>query len=272
MTSGLPPDTGPVAEPATPPYAWSPMLYAQLPAAPPPAAATQARRGSASILLAIAVLAAVVGASVAVVLVRLDDRQATVSTVAATTSAPTTSTVAPPSTAPTPAPAPVTVETAAAQQAFLSQIEAILQQSAQARAQVKNLVAGVTNGCAVAPGPASEAIGQIIANRRSVLGQAAALDTSSGATAANIRGSLVDALTRSIDADNEYEQWLDYLYSRYFNAYPVGCPYGAVPIDGHYRAASSASAEADVAKRAFVASFNPLARQVGLRTWTDTDF
>jgi hypothetical protein len=229
--------------------------------------AARGRRGPLYLLLAVGVLAAVVGAAVAVIVLRLDDRLATVRTVAATSAAAVST-----ATLPTPAPALATVDTAAVQGAFLSQVEVILQQSAEARAQVKNLVAGVTNGCAVAPGPASAAIGQIITNRRSVLGQAAALDISSEASASAIRGMLVDALTKSIDADNEYEQWLDYLYSRYFNTFPVGCPLGAVPIDDHYRAASAASRDADAAKRAFVTAFDPLAQGAGLRTWSDTDF
>jgi hypothetical protein len=266
MTSGPPWGAGPAGEWPTQPQPWSPSVF---PPQPPP----RKRAGRGLVLVAVAVVvAAIAGASVAIVVMRFSDRAPTVGTAAEAAATTTTSLpAATATTAPWP-PARRTVDTAAARRAFVSQVETILEQSAQARAQVKNLVAGVTSGCAVAPGPASADIAQVIANRRSVLGQAAALDATSGPSAAAVRGSLVDALTKSIEADNQYEQWLDYLYSRYFNAYPVGCPLGAVPIDDHYRAATASSAAADVAKRSFVAAFDPIAEQLGLRTWTDTEF
>lgn len=159
----------------------------------------------------------------------------------------------------------------AARVAFLHTVDGILTQSASGRQQVSSVVTGVVNGCSVAPQTASVTIRQVIVNRQSVLGQANALSAPDSATAA-VKADLVRALSASIDANRGYQQWLDNLYSTYYNAEPVGCPDGQAPTDANYDAATAASGRATAAKQSFVSAYNPLATSAGLRTWQESEF
>lgn len=158
------------------------------------------------------------------------------------------------------------------EQTFLRQVDGIIAQSSLARAQVSSAIAGVRSGCSVAPATAAQMIDAVLANRQSVLAQAGRLDTSSGALAAGIRQKLIDALTASMEADQDYATWLADLTTAFPGSDPPGCPGGSAPSDAHYLAATQASLTADAAKKQFVAAYDPAAGSAGLREWSDTDF
>lgn len=158
------------------------------------------------------------------------------------------------------------------EQTFLHQVDGILQQSSLARTEVSSAIAGVRSSCSVAPATAAQMIDAVLANRQAVLAQAGQLDTSSGALAAGIRQKLIDALTASMEADQDYATWLADLTTAFPAGDPPGCPGGSAPSDAHYAAATQASLTADAAKKAFVAAYDPAAAAIGLREWSDTDF
>jgi hypothetical protein len=155
--------------------------------------------------------------------------------------------------------------------AFVRRVDGILSESSTGRQQVSTAITGVQNGCSVSPRSAADTVAQVIVNRQSVLSQASALSAPDAATR-TAQTELVSALNASIDANRAYQRWLQNLTSTYDTAVPAGCPGGQAPTDSDYAAATAASGRATAAKQAFVADYNPLAAEAGLRTWAESQF
>jgi hypothetical protein len=102
----------------------------------------------------------------------------------------------------------------------------------------------------------------VIANRQRILAQVPALGSPT-AQVAEIRSLLGSALVHSIAADRHYRDWLGYLQ---------GQPRCSTAHNGDYAAAQREDQLASAAKLRFVAAFNPLARQLHLRTWSAAEF
>lgn len=93
-------------------------------------------------------------------------------------------------------------------------------------------------------------------------GQALAVDGLPGG--AQLRTLLVQALTYSLQADQSFAKWLA-------TTKAAGCS-GHATHDADYAAAQASSSGATTSKQSFVALWNPIARQYGLPTRTDTGF
>jgi RNA polymerase subunit RPABC4/transcription elongation factor Spt4 len=252
--------------------------------APVPAGATGPPAGdgrSGLIIAAMVGLGLVLVALIVVFAVILIGRDsgtitATDSTTTSVTSTSTSSSVTSTTLASTTTTAPTTTIDAAQQQAAANlraamvDLDGIVAQSSQGRGQVGTVVAGV-KACTINPEEASRQINNVIANRQSVLNQVNALNTRANSQVASLQSQLRTAIQASIDADVHYRDWMVYLYTDYYYTIPVGCPSGSAPTNASYDAGNSASSQATNAKRAFVAAYNPLAQNQGLRTWSDTE-
>jgi len=157
-------------------------------------------------------------------------------------------------------------------QGYVSRLENLLQQSAAGRGQVGTLVAGVENDCQISPEDAAAQIQTVIDNRTSVLNQLAGLSAAPNAGAQNLYSLLQQSLQSSINADTQYKAWMDYLYTDYYYAYPVGCPSGSPPTNSSFDSARSDDGNSTNLKTQFVNAFNPVATQFGLTTWDAGSF
>jgi hypothetical protein len=154
---------------------------------------------------------------------------------------------------------------------FVARIENLLEQSANGRQEVISVVTGVQN-CTIPPNLASQRIRSVVANRQSVLNQVSAMVLTDNAEANGLTVLLQKALQESIEANRHYQDWMDHLYTTYYNASPVGCPDGHAPQNAAFQAASGASVRATAAKQAFAAAYNPVATRFDARTWQHTQF
>jgi hypothetical protein len=102
----------------------------------------------------------------------------------------------------------------------------------------------------------------VTANRQSILGRLGTL-TAPTAQAAQIASLLKRALAHSVAADRHYEGWLHSLQTQ------AAC---STRQNADFTAAQREDRQATAAKRSFVAAFNPLARRLGLRTWSADEF
>src|SRR5439155_21287819 len=138
-------------------------------------------------------------------------------------------------------------------------IETDLAQLASGRATLKAALTSVSN-CSISPAAEVAQVASVIVNRQHVLAGLSRLATPT-AQAARVGSLLRQALTYSIAADRHYRDWLA--------RQGVRCPTNQTP---DLLQAQREDALATVAKQSFVAAFNPLARQLHLRTWSATDF
>jgi hypothetical protein len=145
--------------------------------------------------------------------------------------------------------------------AAASGLEVDLTQLASGRAKLKTTLSGVL-GCSLSPQAATGQLTAVIANRQRILTQLHALGSPT-AQVARLRSLLGNALAHSIAADRHYRDWLGYLQ---------GQPRCSTARNGDYAAAQREDRLASAAKQRFVAAFNPLARQLHLRTWSATEF
>jgi hypothetical protein len=156
--------------------------------------------------------------------------------------------------------------------AYVDKIENILTQSSSGRGQVGRLVSGVQNGCQISPYDASAQIRTVVDNRTSILSQLAALSTAPTPESQNFASLLQQSLQSSIEADNQYKAWMDYLYTDYYYTYPVGCPGGVPPTNEAFDAARTADGNSTRLKQQFVDAFNGIASFYGKQTWSGSDF
>jgi DNA-binding SARP family transcriptional activator len=143
---------------------------------------------------------------------------------------------------------------------FVSRLENFLTQSRDGRRDVTAAVAGAFR-CELAPGVAVERLNRVQRNRQSLLQQVAALTVPDSSEARDSSDLFQKAAQASITADWHYRDWL--------RARKTCGPPDQSP---ELRAALAADRRATLAKRSFVASFNPLARRFGQRTWTASEF
>jgi hypothetical protein len=155
---------------------------------------------------------------------------------------------------------------------YVTRIENIVQQSTSGRGEVGTLVTGVENGCRIFPYDASQQIRTVIDNRTSILNQLAGLSAAANPEAQNFYSLLQQALQSSINADVQYKGWMDFLYTSYYNTYPVGCPGGNPRKNAAFDAARTADGQSTRLKEQFVAAFNPVANRFAQPTWQASDF
>ena len=143
---------------------------------------------------------------------------------------------------------------------FVSRLENFLAQSSDGRREVSASIAAAFH-CKLQPGAAAERLNRVQRNRQSLLQQIAALTVPDDQQAARASDLFQKAAQASIAADWHYRDWLR-------GRTRCGPPDESPDI----RAALAADRKATLAKRAFVAAFDPLARRVGQREWTAAEF
>jgi DNA-binding SARP family transcriptional activator len=143
---------------------------------------------------------------------------------------------------------------------FVSRLENFLTQSRDGRREVVASISAAFR-CELPPRDAVERLNRVQRNRQSLLQQIAALSVPDSAEARKSSDLLQKAAQASIAADWHYRDWLR---GRRRCGPPDQSP--------ELRAALAADRKATLAKRAFVAEFNPLARRVGQQRWTASDF
>jgi sugar lactone lactonase YvrE len=170
---------------------------------------------------------------------------------------------APAAPAPASAPAPATAPASStrALRTFGSRVETYLRESARGRATLRTALGGVL-GCSVPLRTAAAQVAAVTANRRGLLARLGGLNAPT-AEARRVASLLRQALTHSVAADVRYEAWIRYLQGR---------PACSTTSNADLAAAQREDRLATAAKQSFVAAYNPLARRLGLRTWTAADF
>jgi hypothetical protein len=148
---------------------------------------------------------------------------------------------------------------AATAKGFVSGLEPLLVRSSRDRARISNAVTKVA-ACSLAPGAASKQIGQTVAGRRAVLKEVRALRPPN-AQLRSARRMLEQSLAVSATAGRNYSAWIA--------SFSGSCPVRAGP---EYATALAANGKAQASKNAFVRVYNPIAKQVGGRTWKSTEF
>jgi DNA-binding SARP family transcriptional activator len=143
---------------------------------------------------------------------------------------------------------------------FVSRLENFLVQSRDGRREVSTSIAAAFH-CRLQPRAAADRLNRVQRNRQSLLQQIAALTVPDNEEAARASDLFQKAAQASIAADWHYRDWLR-------GRTRCGPPDESPDI----RAALAADRKATLAKRAFVATFDPLARRVGQREWTAAEF
>jgi DNA-binding SARP family transcriptional activator len=143
---------------------------------------------------------------------------------------------------------------------FVSRLENLLAQSGEGRQEVASAMFGAFH-CKLTPAEAAEHLNRVQRNRQSLLQQVAALSVPDDAAARRASDLFQKAEQASITADWHYRDWL---VARKRCGPPDESP--------DMRAALAADRQATLAKREFVAAFNPLARRLGERVWAESEF
>jgi hypothetical protein len=99
-----------------------------------------------------------------------------------------------------------------------------------------------------------------ISSRQSALEQVGSIDPTYLPDGSTMLSDLSSALQASDQADQDFVLWMG-------DVEGSSCPY-ATSSDPNYEAATTASAQADSAKQAFIALWNPVAAQFGLTQYT----
>ena len=144
---------------------------------------------------------------------------------------------------------------------FVDRIENVLEQSAAGRREIRAaLNAGFS--CAISPDEAARRISSVADNRQSVLEQLGSLQTPTPETD-DIVTLLQRALQQSIEADRHYRDGFLEIQAG------VRCP---LPSNPSFDLAANSDKLATVAKRRFVAAFDPLARERDRPEWSAGGF
>jgi DNA-binding winged helix-turn-helix (wHTH) protein len=145
--------------------------------------------------------------------------------------------------------------------AFVNRIENLLEQSAAGRVEIG---AALRDGlsCRITPDEAARRVSSVADNRQSILDQLGSLRAPTPEADSAIT-LLQRALQQSIEADRHYRDG--------FLEVQAGarCP---LPTNPGFVLAMRSDRRATAAKKDFIARFNPLARGVGARDWTLTEF
>ena len=144
------------------------------------------------------------------------------------------------------------------EQVQAGRIEAILQpliqQSGAARQAVQQAVQEV-QGCRTDPNAAATTAQQSAQVRSGFLNRIQGLDVSAIPNGSTMISHLENGLTDSIQADNSYGHWMQFVASS-------GCNRTA-KYNSDYKNAETQDSQADTAKSSFVSMWNPLAAQYG---------
>ena len=143
---------------------------------------------------------------------------------------------------------------------FVSRLENFLAQSRDGRRAVTAAVAGGFH-CKLTPRQAAEQLNRVQRNRQSLLQQIVALSVPDDKEAGEASDLLQKATQASITADWHYRDW-------FLARKQCGPPDDSPEL----REALAADRRATLAKRSFVATFNPLARRLGQRAWAESEF
>jgi DNA-binding winged helix-turn-helix (wHTH) protein len=144
---------------------------------------------------------------------------------------------------------------------FVDRIENVLEQSAAGRREIRAaLNAGFS--CSISPDEAARRISSVADNRQSILQQLGSLQTPTP-QAGDIVTLLQRALQQSIEADRHYRDGFLEIQAG------TRCP---LPSNPSFDLAAKSDKVATVAKKRFVAAFDPLARERDRPTWTAGDF
>jgi DNA-binding SARP family transcriptional activator len=144
--------------------------------------------------------------------------------------------------------------------AFVGKLENFLGQSRDGRREVAAAISAAAE-CRLRGTAALTRLGAVQRNRQSLLQQLAALSVPDDPAALRASDRLQKAEQASIAADWHYGDWL---LARKRCGEPDRSP--------ALRAARAADVRATRAKQRFLATFNPLARRYGQRTWQATEF
>jgi DNA-binding SARP family transcriptional activator len=144
--------------------------------------------------------------------------------------------------------------------AFVGKLENFLAQSQDGRREVAATISAAA-ACRLGGTAALTRLGTVQRNRQSLLQQLAALSVPDDPAALRASDRLQKAEQASIAADWHYGDWL---LARKRCGGPDRSP--------ALRAARAADVRATQAKQRFLATFNPLARRYGQRTWKATEF
>ena len=144
---------------------------------------------------------------------------------------------------------------------FVDRIENVLEQSAAGRREIRAaLNAGLS--CSISPDEAARRVSSVADNRQSILEQLGSLQTPTQETADMVT-SLQRALQQSIEADRHYRDGFLEIQAG------TRCP---LPTNPSFDLAGRSDRLATVAKKRFVATFDPLAREHNRPTWTAGGF
>jgi sugar lactone lactonase YvrE len=138
-----------------------------------------------------------------------------------------------------------------------NRIELFLSQMASGRTKLKLALARALS-CSISARTAAVQVGEVAVSRQRILSLLSKLGAPTR-QAAQIKTRLQIALTHSIAADIHYRDWLARQGTRCATM---------TPSTPDLAAAQREDVQATAAKRRFVAAFNPLARQLHLRTWS----
>ena len=144
---------------------------------------------------------------------------------------------------------------------FVDRIENVLAQSAAGRREIRAALNAGLN-CSISPDEAARRISSVADNRQSILQQLGSLQAPSQ-EAADMVTLLQRALQQSIEADRHYRDGFLEIQAG------TRCP---LPSNPAFDLAANSDRLATVAKRRFVAAFNPLARSGERPTWSTGGF
>jgi len=144
---------------------------------------------------------------------------------------------------------------------FVDRIENVLEQSAAGRREIRAaLKAGFS--CSISLDEAARRISSVADNRQSILQQLGSLQTPTRQTG-DIVTLLQRALQQSIEADRHYRDGFLEIQAG------MPCP---LPSNPSFHFAANSDMLATVAKKRFVAAFDPLARERDRPTWSAGGF
>ncbi|HEY2551112.1 MAG TPA: hypothetical protein VGI64_11095 [Streptosporangiaceae bacterium] len=146
-----------------------------------------------------------------------------------------------------------------AEPAQLARLARLLRQSHAARSRVVRATQGV-GGCTMTPAAGIDLMRQSVRQRQQVLAALASAQVSAIPGGQNVTADLRQVLRYSVSADHGFIGWMQQIQAR------GKCPVN-VRRSAPYQAGLAASRQADRAKAAFLASWNPLASRFGQPTY-----
>ncbi|MSO37268.1 MAG: hypothetical protein EXQ69_03340 [Acidimicrobiia bacterium] len=144
----------------------------------------------------------------------------------------------------------------------MENFELLLTDSGTARKALNDTILGPFRDCELTGAAASDRMDAIIDNRTRIRDRAAVLAQHDDATVRDLGAKLQAALQASLDSNYKYQTWMgEYRYN-------YTCPSAEDPM---VKLANIDSDRATTAKQIFVNTYNQIASQYGLRTWTDLE-